>query len=385
MPALTLTDGNCYTESTDSVNFSDRPSSYQVAGIDGSRMPGNSSVKARKVGGFCSPAATDFRTPGNAALAADETWTSAPGGVSAGGETYNFLECESTGGASPGSGTCANSCDGTYAVEIIPEATIACDAYDNIRLELPTDDGSERKKTSASACTSGNGTFKLLPLSWGDSDNDGDKHMRLLPVMTSGTGTPHRQSWVTRVDLPDDEGYSLYVVKSGQRLAYDDADQLVSAASSTFGIAEGTNTYTTGVIDGFPIFGVSDMDVADAAAFEVDMWWTCGGPADVITKPTGYVVDLDAIGCGVDQELVLRKHSSPNRITLEPYGAPSEKIGSPLVPVAGGERFTHRRGELEIEVKITSTTPTAMTATIEELSFEGLNVCTAGTYTFPVQ
>lgn len=156
-----------------------------------------------------------------------------------------------------------------------------------------------------------------------------------------------------------------------------------SGHGSSFALAEGTNTFTSGVVDGYPLFGVSELDSADADAFEVDMWWTCGGPADAVSRPTGYVVDLNAIGCGVDQKLVLRKHLNPDRVTIEPYGAPSETKSRALVPANGGERFHFSWGDMHTKVKITSTTPSQMQATIELLQNNDVNICTAGTYTFP--
>lgn len=391
LPALdTLPGGNCFTETRNVVQFSERPARAQIAGIDGSAVP-SGNVWAEKTQGECSPAISAAFPVSVNNLATDETWlkdyTSASCGSSA-ARDHCFLACGGVPGDSGGE-TCdapfdePSSCNGKYGVGLEPDVGILCVNYDDVRLEMPVTAASERKKTSGSTCTSGNGTFSLIPLNWHDNDHDGERHVAFLPVFKSGTGTPHRQSWVTRIDLPDDAGYTLRVVKTGQQLAYDNTDALISPTSSSFAVAEGTNTFTSGVIDGYPLFGVSELDSAHADAFEVDMWWTCGGPADTVARPAGYVIDLDAIGCGVDQKLVIRKHLSPDRVTIEPYGAPSETKSRSLVPVTGGERFYFGWGEMKTKVKITSTTPTHMQATIEVLKNNDVNICTAGTYTFP--
>lgn len=50
------------------------------------------------------------------------------------------------------------------------------------------------------------------------------------------------------------------------------------------------------------------------------MEWSCGSGAATVARANGYVMDLAAMGCGVEQKLIMRVMNSPNRIHWELYG-----------------------------------------------------------------
>jgi len=300
----------------------------------------------------------------------------------ASGGTTTFLDCNDTNCSS----TDNSGCNGTYKVTI-QDDNISCNKYDDVHIWLRGFSvTSKRMMDSDADCTTGDGSFQLVPIQASDDDGDGDYSVAFLPLMSTGSGVMTRASWVDSIDNLDiPSGYTVRVIKSDTEFEWNANDLLVNASTVSNALST-TNTFNSGVIDGNPIFVVSEVDEDDLLDFSLDIEWTCGGSYTSVSSPQGYQFALSDIGCtGYDQKLTLRYDTGPNRVSLEQYGTAAVGRTEPTATVVDGEAFTFDRENLLIEGVILSHDSTEAEVRLDTIQADGVNVCSTGTYTFAVE
>ena len=156
--------------------------------------------------------------------------------------------------------------------------------------------------------------------------------------------------------------------------------------STVSSVVGATNTYTTGVIDGNAAFVVSELPISKLDEFELDITWSCGTGHEATTNPQGYQFRLSDIGCaGYSQKMTLRYATNPNRVSLEQYGNTAVSRTEPTTTVTGGQAFAFDRGALSIGGVLQSHNAQQAVVDIDYIRWDGVDLCTAGVYTFAAE
>ncbi|MCK6505858.1 hypothetical protein L6R53_21135 [Myxococcota bacterium] len=352
-------------------------SSYRSVGYDGSAHPGAgaNNVRTMRTTGECT-GSTSTRSAGSSSYG---DWE-----VNGGATTYLNCYSQSSGGCGQEDSA---SCSGTYQVEITqpPAEVTKCDDFDKVKImnELKNI-SADRVVEEDHACAAGSGSFTLFPLGMHDRDGDGSATVMMLPVMTEGTGTMTMNAWVTSLTVVDDEGYDLRIVDPGFDLVQG-SDDLVAGLSSHSTLVTGTHSFSSGEHSGFAPFVIEELDPPDIEDLAVDMTWTCSSGAATVSRDQGYILDLDDLGCGVDQKLVMRVLNGPNRIHWELYGTAHVTKVTPTVNGAGGRDFSLAIGPLLVAGTVTSWDSTDAEVTFTTIEYDGVDVCDEGSYTLPAE
>lgn len=239
--------------------------------------------------------------------------------------------------------------------------------------------------SSQAECSSGTGRFFLLPILYNDMDKDGNYSVVFTPIQQSGTGVMTRQAWISSispVNLPS--GSQMKVVKQTPSFRFTSTDALENASSIATSIT-GTTNFDSQVLRGDPPFTVEEMALSNLGAYTVDMTWSCGSGGTTRTLPQGYQFRLSSIGCSGNQKFTLRYATSPNRVYLEPYGNPSVSSVEPTTTTSTGQAFVFEHNGIVLDATIISTNSTHAVVRIDEISVDGVDQCTPGTYTFEVE
>lgn len=385
-------DGNCEAHSGGHVELGVNIMDFEVDGLDegdvSANPPSGYTVRARRDSGPCSPAASSW-CQANGTPEADETWTTDPACSPETSDTgYMYLtNCWGTGapdGESPCGTSDEESCDGLYLAEIQPD-THDCADFDPARIEFELAATYDSATAPAAGCTSGSGTFSLLPRTMIDRDGDGDYQAVFDVVQTSGTGTMRRADWITDIELVEDKGKDLRVLHDGQTARFNGSDQLLKATTVSTAIT-GTHSFSTGTIPGYPLFVASEISPADRWEMQVDLDWSCEtSPSTVSGLSTGYIVPTETIGCDTVQDLVLRVYDSPNRVHIEQYGYPQHKVVIPTSNTPSGRRFVYDWNYLHLDATLEDWDSSSADVRIDELKWDGTDVCDADSYTFQAE
>ncbi len=363
--------GTSSFENLDGCAFDD----YVTYGDHGSTPPGVSNqIVTARISGSCQGAtAPRTRTEGDySGIAGTETWY-------ASGGTTTFLDCNDASCSSADN----SGCNGTYKVTI-QDDNDTCQKYDDVHISLRGYSVAGRRATSLEAdCSSGSGSFKLAPIQASDGDGDGKYSVAFMPIMTSGSGVMTRASWVNTIDnLSIPAGYTLRVIHSDTDFRWSASDLLVNPSAVSTALST-SNTFNSGLIDGNPIFVVSEVAEDDLLDFSLNMSWTCGGNATAVSSPQGYQFALSDIGCtGYDQKLTLRYATNPGRVSLEQYGTAAVSRTEPTSTVVDGEAFVFDRENFLIDGVLLSHDGTQAQVRLDTIQINGVNVCQTGTYTF---
>ncbi|MCK6507962.1 hypothetical protein L6R53_32110 [Myxococcota bacterium] len=385
-------DDNCEAHSGGHVALGVNILDFEVDGLDEGDVSGSPpsgyNVRARRESGPCSPAASSW-CEADGTPEADETWTTDPACTS---ETsaegfMSLTNCWGTGYAS-GEDPCGagdeESCDGLYLAEIQPD-THSCSDFNPARIEFEYAATYDGATAPAAGCTAGSGRFTLLPRYLADVDNDGDYQAVFDVVQSSGSGTMRRADWVTDIVLVEGQGRSLRVLRDGKTAAFNGSDQLINASTESTAIT-GTHTFSTGVIPGYPLFVTSETDLDDLYEMEVDLEWSCeASPGTVSGLSTGYIIPTETIGCGTVQDLVLRVYNSPNRVHIEQYGYPQHKVVIPTSNTPSGRRFVYDWNYFHLDATLEDWDSSSADIRIDQMKWDGTNVCDADSYTFQAE
>lgn len=116
------------------------------------------------------------------------------------------------------------------------------------------------------------------------------------------------------------------------------------------------------------------------------MTWSCGSGATSVTRPQGYSFSLEDIGCdNALQKLTLRVPASPNRVEIEQYGNPNWSYVSPTTTVQAGKAFVIDIGAFYVDGVVVSTGGSNAQVRLDNIQFNGEDICTTGTYTFGLE
>lgn len=279
------------------------------------------------------------------------------------------------------------SCSGDYEVVIEqppPEVDPCSDFNDGKIVNSLRESYGFRVVDEDHTCTAGSGTFTLLPVVVMDRDGDGAVSVTFLPAQLDGTGTLTMNAWITGITVNEDAGNDLRLLDPGVSFSrgYND---LISGLSSMSTLVSGTHTFSTGEHSGFAPFVVEEMDKGDIGDLEVELTWTCGSGATAQARPSGYVVDLESMDCGVEQDLVMRVLNSPNRVQWELYGAANYSKVVGTVNAVDGREFTLQRGDLYVKGTVRDWDATEAEVRFDAISYDGVDLCETGTYTFPAE
>ncbi len=313
------------------------------------------------------------------------SWTSpTPGGVDG---DWNTVTDINTLANCFGASTCGegepNSCSGTYAVTIYPDASLdrICDDYDPVRVELGTVDmGARRARNANAGCSAGTGTFQLIPMRARDKDDDDSYRVTLLPVMIAGTGVMTNAAWVTQIDIVEDQGNALKVVQPDEPIVWDPDDTLGSTVG-TFTL-DAENPFDVEEVSGHPVFVVEEVDLDNVGQMQVEMAWSCG-TAPTVSQAQGYVISLNALDCSLPEKLVMRTYGNPLWVSFEQYGNPNYSLAVPTTPAGGDDlAFTVHVGLLEVEGTLLSHDSQDAEVALTTITWDGVGICDEGTYVF---
>lgn len=238
-----------------------------------------------------------------------------------------------------------------------------------------------------SQCTAGSGRFRLLPREIINYDGDTDWSIVMTPIQTSGTGALTGHAWITSLDVVEDQGQTLRILKpvSGFEFTRSD-DQLAQPNVVSFPINP-TNSWTSGVISGnAPIVGL-EIPSTTTNNLELDLEWECGTVAipQERTPPQGYLVDPDAIDClgDIPQIFTVRPVPaiSPTKLIVERYGYSDDRHAIPLTTTNGIHSFNHRRGDFHVKGSISSLTANGAVLALDKVEQNGIPLCIPGTHT----
>lgn len=334
-------------------------------------------MQVKRTSGPCANAESDVENPtgttGNWVTSGDT------------GDTGELTECGRTCGPDD-----ATACSGNYEVAVTGAsgAISLCSDLRPMALDVDWTYRDVSETTSTSDCTAGSGRFFLLPFAIGDRDHDGLHHTTFLPVQTSGDGVMTSRSWVTQVVAVSNPGsYTLRVLKAGESFSFNGSDGLEDASSKSLAIT-GTHNLSNGAVRGNPRFVVEEVDPDDEAGFEVDMTWNCSAGANDISRPLGYQLSLDTIGCDMPQKFTFRPvfNQQPNRIEFEQYGTPGLMIAQPAPALpGGGHSFHFEAGDFVLDGVVVSTNSTTAVVDLTSISWDGTQICTPDEYTFGVE
>ncbi len=274
-------------------------------------------------------------------------------------------------------GECLNECCDVLA-------TRAC-------IEKWTSHDAGRKVPSESECQAGSGRFSLHPWRATDHDEDGLSSFLLKAVQVSGTGAMTNAAWITTLDRVDSQTAPLRIAKVNRFLAFDDDDQLVAPSYSSIVVPANSTAFPPGTIGGNPPFILQEPATSTTYPLQVDMAWICAEPTaeETVLLDQGYRLDLGSVGCPVSwpQKFTLRLAPtlSPTRASLELYGDMDTALVSALVSTSTGLSFHFARGSFSLKGEITSHGPTGATGNLTGLTWKGVPLCSAGSFTLPIE
>lgn len=241
--------------------------------------------------------------------------------------------------------------------------------------------GNDEAASAAANGASGSGIFMLLPTSIADNDGDGDFHARLLPIMLSGSGKLTANAVIdaiSSVTIPS--GGMLRLLHDGTpafRWAHDDS--LVNAGSISTSITGAVN-FSTPNPKAPGVFVGNGIPASSLDDYLVSMSWTTitnSGP----TLPQGWSLKLQDIGCSTyKQYFTVRRMTSPERVTVEPYGFPSERRVFPATHSTGTTSFDISYADLHLAGQLQSMSSQGATLVLSTMTYSGSNVCSTGTY-----
>lgn len=273
------------------------------------------------------------------------------------------------------------SCAGTYYLEQ-PATTVPCENYGPVGMDIQGSIvGVPPSSSGAAEGSAGSGEFLLMPTSIDDHDGDGQYHARLIPIQLSGTGKPTANAvitGITSVTIPS--GASLRRINNGVfSFKWANNDSLIDATGISHSIT-GSMSYATpkplspGV---FVATGIAESSLDD---FRVSMSWTVGtnnGP----TRAQGWSFKLADIGCSTYvQSFTIRRLTSPERVSIEPYGVPGEGVTFPATAQSWGTAFDFTFRDLQVEGELRNMSSQGATLVLQTLAYDATNVCSTGTY-----
>ncbi len=240
-----------------------------------------------------------------------------------------------------------------------------------------------RRGNGATDCVAGSGRFRLVTYRHGDFDRDGDSHINLLPLQQSGSGVMTSGAWVTSIDVVNDEGLELMVIKANQDFQIADDDSLIDGSTMAI-VLGGQQSFSPGIIGGNPPFFAEQVPANTQANLQVDMSWVCDmAGVEAISQPQGYVLDLNDVGCGVPQKITMRPLS--DRIVWEIYGNPAYDKETPTISTPAGERFLFAYDMLVVRGTLIEATSVDATLMLDEILWDDAAICSTGIYTLPVE
>lgn len=261
-----------------------------------------------------------------------------------------------------------------------PASAGLCDTYVPVTLDITRASVSTASLVpSESSCVAGSSTFQLIPVRFIDRDGDDEGRVIYKPAKVDGTGRMTNAARITSIDLVDNAGYNLRVIKAGAEMTYALDDSIIDPSANSYAVT-GNHNFSTGQVSGVPVFVHAPMTRGTLIDAQVDIAWDCGGSPTPVTLPQGYSFRSDDIGCPGETHLTVRPGNG--RLTWELYGDSTYSHDIPVSPL--GE-FQLNWAGVEVEGTIVSQTSTELTVELESASLGLFSQCTPDTYIFAAE
>jgi hypothetical protein len=248
-----------------------------------------------------------------------------------------------------------------------------------------------RRPPADSDCTAGSGVFALFPVAFQDGDHDDDVSVVFQAVQVSGTGVLTDAAWIRDITALETHGATLRVAKVNQPFrfeAYDDT--LVNASTVSYSVSSEGSSFGSGLISGAAPFMVEEVDGSEDSDFAVEMEWECGSVSQWAGAQRGYVLNSESFdNCTWDipQAFVLRPRlveGEPVMMRIMPYGQLNTWVITPVVEVGNTFQWEYSFLDFHVAGTIDDVGEEQMDITLDDLSFDGTDLCDPGTYSLPV-
>jgi hypothetical protein len=121
---------------------------------------------------------------------------------------------------------------------------------------------------------------------------------------------------------------------------------------------------------------------SETPLLRVKLGWQCSSDGeswrDATPRGRSYVVDLDAMECGVRQKLALAVHE--DTIAWSPYGNPNWQMSVETAEAPRGRAFLYQDGPLLVRGTVRVGRSGVAELDLEEATLADFPVCTPGTY-----
>lgn len=288
-----------------------------------------------------------------------------------------------------------NSCDEDWipVVSIDDPARVqadTCDAYEDLSvcyLIKPTN--AFRRPADDSTCAAGSGSFQLHPIRFYDNDEDGDYSMFFQAVQVAGTGALTDAAWIREVTATETQGATLRVIRVNKGHRFLPSDLLANYQDVSIPISPNGTAIASGVVSGAAPFVAEEVDGSEDGEFTVDMQWECGtvGEYEWKTPPLGYAVtsdDLDDCTFDFPQKFVIRPRfvsGEPVALKVSLYGQLNALIWVPVEQSGNDWVWDYTFLDFHAGGTLDSWDSSDMVLTIDDLSWDTVDLCDAGTYT----
>lgn len=343
--------------------------------------------------GAAVPAASGVRMTRTVSTCAGESaWVTASGATA--GSSFNWSTLAQEDDGTAGTLTdCADpacpgttGCSGEYSILLVPGESIeSCDEFQYVFARFRGGEVTTTAYRPDADCLPGEGRAQLVPIRIGDEDEDGSYHVTYRPALLTGTGALTSRAVITATTVVSAPTSGLKAVRPGNTFRFTSTDTLDLPLTEYVALS-GTQSHAGG-LGGSAVFIAEEVDESALWSPQVDLTWTCGTGDEAAPASQGYKLALETIGCGLLQALTLRPRldTSPKRIEWEFYGQPDQPYITPVQTVLDGHAFAFDLGRLSIDATLLAATPQAATLRIDGMTWDGVTICTPGTYTLPLE
>jgi hypothetical protein len=229
------------------------------------------------------------------------------------------------------------------------------------------------------SCQPGSGAFQLVPVEFVDQNANGYGRAVYRAAQISGTGRLTNAAQVSAIDVTQNGGAPLRVLKAGAQAKFTATDLVIDPALVSYPLGTQT-TFAPGNIDGTPLFLHPPIPEGALVNAKVNMTWTCG-TANVVARPQGYTFRTSDLGCPGIQKVTFRKMQD-DILRFELYGSVNDVVDTTL-DVNGN--FSLAYSNFTATGRLISATSTGASLQLASASAAGLPACEPGTYSIGIE
>lgn len=213
----------------------------------------------------------------------------------------------------------------------------------------------------------------LVPVDFGDYDDNGMVRTTMLPMQESGTGTLTNAAQIASISLVSNGGAALRVLKGNVDAEFTSGDLLVDPNDSW--AITGQQSFTGSQVRGIPKFLHPPRLEGASVDARVDISWTCGTAGVVTTPAQGYSARASALGCSGLQKFTIRPGA--DWIALEMYGTSAYQM---VTARSANGSFSLSGHGLAAAGRILSESSNGLSVRFDDISYNGVAACQTGTY-----